>query len=172
MSNNQVDRITFQGSPMQLAGRRLTLNRCAPNFLLVNNAMEEVDLSKFKGKIKVITSLPSLDTPVCELQAKRFNKSASTLSDNVVVIVVSKDLPFAQKRFCIDHDIKNLLVLSDYKYYSFGINYGLLVKDLNLLARSVVILDGNDVVRYCQIGAELTDPLDYEDALNNLNNVI
>jgi thiol peroxidase len=134
--------------------------------------MEEVDLSKFKGKIKVITSLPSLDTPVCELQAKRFNKSASTLSDNVVVIVVSKDLPFAQKRFCIDHDIKNLLVLSDYKYYSFGINYGLLVKDLNLLARSVVILDGNDVVRYCQIGAELTDPLDYEDALNNLNNVI
>ena len=171
MSNNQVDKITFQGSPMQLVGRRLALNTHAPNFLLVNNAMEEVDFSKFKGKIKVITSLPSLDTPVCELQAKRFNKSAAALSDNIVVMVVSKDLPFAQKRFCIDHDINNLMVLSDYKYSSFGVNYGLLIKDLNLLARAVVILDSSDVVRYIQIGAELTDPLDYEDALTHLTTI-
>jgi thiol peroxidase len=172
MSSDTTGTLTFQGKVMQLIGKRLILNETAPNFLLVNNAMEEVDLSSFKNKIKVITSFPSLDTPICELQVKRFNKSASVTSDNVVIIAVSKDLPFAQKRFCVDYDINNLTVLSDYKYSSFGMNYGLLVKELNLLARAVIILDANNVVRYIQIGEELTNHLDYEDALNNLNNLM
>jgi len=170
--NNSTNKITFQGNPLQLVGRRLSLNKPAPDFILVNNEMAEIRLTQFANKIKVITTLASLDTPVCELQVKEFNKNAAGFSPNVVVMVVSKDLPFTQRRFCAGHEINNLIVLSDYKYSSFGINYGLLIKELNLLARAVIILDSNDAVRYVQIGEELTKQLDYVDTLKHLNDVV
>lgn len=157
---------------MQLAGRKLTLNQVSPDFTVLNNAMEEVRLFQFKHGIKVIASLASLDTPVCESQITKFNKEAVNFFPETMVIVVSKDLPFAQKRFCVDHNINNLLILSDYKYSSFGINYGLLIKELNLLARAVVILDNNNIVKYIQIAEELTNQLDYPDILKNLSEVV
>ena len=172
MSNDKAKEVTYQSNVMHLAGRTLALNAPAPDFLLVNSEMKEIGLDNFSNKIKVITTLPSLDTPVCELQAKRFNESASILSDNIAVIAVSKDLPFAQSRFCISHGINNLTILSDYKYSSFGINYGLLIKELNLLTRAVIILDSNDIVRYIQIGKEITNQLDYQDALDNLSSIV
>ncbi len=165
-------KITFKGSPLTLAGRVLKTGVIVPDFKVVSQDLKEISLRDFKGKIKILTSFPSLDTPVCDLQVKEFNKRATGLSADVVILGISKDLPFAQKRFCETFEIKNVTVLSDYKSSSFGINYGLLIKELNLLARSVLIVDKNDVLRYIQITGELTSPLDYEDVLKNLTDVL
>lgn len=165
-------RVTFKGNPLTLIGRILENGKKAPYFKVVSQELKEVTLSDFEGKIKVLTSFPSLDTSVCDLQVKEFNKRALGFSPEVVVLGISKDLPFAQKRFCQTNDIKNVFVLSDYKYSSFGINYGLLIKELNLLARVVFILDKNNYIRYLQMVEELTTPLDYEDALKHLEEII
>jgi len=165
-------KITFKTSPLTLVGRNINTAKPAPDFRVVTPELKEVSLSDFKGKIKLISSFPSLDTPVCDLQVKEFNKKAAALSDEIVVVGISKDLPFAQKRFCSVNEIKNESVLSDYKYSSFGINYGLLIKELNLLARAALIIDKNDVLRYFKVVPELTNPLDYADALSNLEAVI
>jgi len=164
--------IQFKGTPLTLVGRRITLGDSAPDFRVVSADLKEVALSDFGSKIKVITTFPSLDTPVCDLQVKEFNKKALEFSSGIVVLGISKDLPFAQKRFCSENEIKNVSVLSDYKYSSFGINYGLLIKEMNLLARSVLIIDQNNIVRYTRIVDELSAPPDYEDALKNLKEVM
>ena len=165
-------KITFKGTPLTLVGRAVKEEMRGPDFRVVAPDLKEFSLSDFRGKIKVITSFPSLDTPVCDLQVKEFNKKATGFSSEVAVIGISKDLPFAQKRFCETFDIKNVTLLSDYKFSSFGINYGLLIKELNLLARSVLILDKNDLIRYIQIVGELTSPPDYNAALFKLEEII
>ena len=164
-------KITFKGNPLTLVGRGIKSGNTAPYFRVVAQDLKEVSPADFKGKIKLITSFPSIDTPVCDLQVKEFNKRAVGLSSDVVILGISKDLPFAQARFCQVNDIKNILTLSDYKFSSFGINYGLLIKELNLLARAIIIVDQNDVLRYIQIVEELTAAPDYNDALNNLERV-
>lgn len=164
--------ITFKGSPLTLVGRTAKVNSAAPDFKVVSQDLKEVGLSDFDGKIKLISSFPSLDTPVCDMQVKEFNKRAAGLSFDIAVIGISKDLPFAQKRFCQENSITNETVLSDYRYSTFGINYGLLIKELNLLARSVHIIDKNDVLRYSQLVPELTSPPDFEDVIKNLQDVI
>jgi len=155
-----------------LVGRAPKTGGKAPDFKVTSQDLKEVTLADFRGKIKLISSFPSLDTPVCDMQVKEFNKRASALSSDVVVIGISKDLPFAQKRFCSENSITNETVLSDYKTSSFGINYGLLIKELNLLARSVHILDKNDTLRYSQLVPELTTPPDFDDALKNLAEIV
>jgi thiol peroxidase len=167
-----MQKITFKGTPLTLVGRALKAGMPAPGFQVVSQDLKAVSSADFKGKVKIITSFPSLDTPVCDLQVKEFNKRAAGLSGETVVLGISKDLPFAQQRFCESFEIKNVRVFSDYQTSSFGINYGLLVKELNLLARSVLIVDQNDALRYIQIVEELTTPPDYEDVLNNLAEII
>lgn len=169
MKKNEV---TFKGNPVTLVGRDLKEGSAAPDFKAVYPDLKEARLADFKGKIKVITSFLSLDTPVCDLQVKEFNKRAVEFSSDTVVIGISKDLPFALRRFCQANEIKNLVTLSDYKFSSFGINYGLLIKEMNLLARTVVIVDKNDVLRYFRIVQELTTPPDYEEALKNIQEII
>lgn len=164
--------ITFKGEKMTLVGRLIRIGRPAPDFKVTSQDMMDVSLSGYSAKIKVITTFLSLDTPVCDLQVKEFNKRSSQLSPEVTILGVSKDLPFAQKRFCSANDIKNVVVLSDYKYSSFGINYGLLIKEMNLLARATLILDKNNVLRYVDIVEEATNPPDYEKALGALKEVI
>ncbi|MCX5678428.1 MAG: thiol peroxidase [Candidatus Omnitrophica bacterium] len=164
--------VMFQGNALTLVGRIAKVGMRASDFKVVSQEMRDVSLSDFKGRIKVISSFPSLDTPVCDLQVKEFNKRASAFSQDVVVIGISKDLPFAQKRFCSEHNINNEPVLSDYKTSSFGINYGMLIKELNLLARSVRIIDKNDIVRYIQLAPEITKPLNYDDAVTALDEVM
>lgn len=164
--------LTFKGSPVTLVGRVLKIGAAAPDFRLTSTGLKEVRLADFKDRVKVITSFLSLDTPVCDLQVKEFNKRAAGLPGEPVVIGVSKDLPFAQKRFCESFEIKNISVLSDYKTSSFGINYGLLIKEMNLLARAILIIDKSDVIRYLQIVPELTTPPDYDAALSQLEAVI
>ena len=163
--------IKFKGSPINLEGELPDIGAEAPDFKVVSQDMKDVSLPDFRGKVKVITSFPSLDTPVCDLQVRQFNERASGFSSDVVVLGISKDLPFAQKRFCELNGIKNVRVLSDYKYSSFGKNYGLLIKELQLLARSVLIVDKNDVVRYVQVVEELTEQPDYEEILSNLGKI-
>lgn len=165
-------KITFKGNPMTLAGRLLKIGTKAADFRVISTESKEVRLSDFKDKIKVITTFLSLDTPVCDLQMKEFNKRAAEFSSDIIVLGISKDLPFAQRRFCQVNNINNAVTLSDYKFSSFGINYGLLIKEMNLLARAVVILDKNDVLRYIQIVGELTTAPDYEDALKSLREII
>ena len=163
--------VTFQGNPLHLTGRSLKVGMPAPFFRVTGQGLKEVTLADFSARIKIITSFPSLDTPVCDLQVKEFNKRAAHLSADTVILAVSMDLPFAQMRFCDAFGVKNITVLSDYRNASFGINYGLLVKELNLLARAVVILD-HDVVSYIQIAPELTKPLDYDDVLKSLQEIL
>ncbi len=134
-------KITFKGEELTLVGRALKEGMKAPDFKAVSSDIKEVSLSNFSGKTKVITSFLSLDTPVCDLQVKEFNKRTVVLSSDVVILGISKDLPFAQKRFCEANDIKSVITLSDYRSSSFGINYGVLIKEMNLLARGVFILD-------------------------------
>lgn len=165
-------KITFKGSPLSLAGRVLRVGVTAPDFKAVSGELKETGLADFKGRIKVLTSFPSLDTKVCDLQVKEFNKIASGLSAEVSIVGISKDLPFAQQRFCEAFEIKNITVLSDYKTSSFGINYGLLIRELNLLARSIIILDKANVVRYIQIAGELSSAPDYREALKQLQAVM
>jgi len=167
-----VRTVTFKGNKLNLVGRALTIGKPATDFKVTTGDLQEAGLADFKDKIKVLTSFPSLDTPVCDLQVKEFNKLASSLGPEVVVIGISHDLPFAQKRFCESFEIKNIKVLSDYKRSSFGINYGLLIKELNLLARAVIILDKANFIRYIQIVPELTQAPDYDDVLKNLEAVV
>lgn len=164
--------IRFKDKPVTLVGRAIALGKGAPDFRVVSAQLKEVGLSDFKGKTKVVTTFPSLDTPVCDLQVKEFNARAAKLSPEVVIVAISKDLPFAQKRFCDSNSINAITVLSDYKYSSFGINYGLLIKELNLLARSILIIDRNDILRYRQLVKELSTPPDYDDALQNLKVIL
>ena len=165
-------KITFKGSPLTIVGRNIKVGNAAPYFRVVAQDSKEVSLLDFKGKIKLVTSFPSIDTPVCDLQVKEFNKRAVGLSSDIVITGISKDLPFAQARFCQANDINNILTFSDYKFSSFGINYGLLIKELNLLARAIIILDKNDIIRYIQIVEELTRAPDYNDALKNLEQAL
>jgi thiol peroxidase len=164
--------VTFKGNPLTLAGRYLNQGESAPDFRVTAQDLSEVRLANFQDKIKVLTSFPSLDTPVCDLQVKEFNSRATGFSKDVVVVGISKDLPFAQKRFCETFEIKNAVVVSDYKTASFGINYGLLIRELNLLARAVVIIDKNDLIRYIQVVPEVTRSLDYDDVLKGLEAVV
>jgi len=163
--------ITFKGTPLTLVGRSIKEGSPAPDFRVSAQDLTEARLSDFSGKIKILTSFPSIDTPVCDLQIKEFNKKAA-LTAEVAIVGISKDLPFAQKRFCESFDIKNVKLLSDYKTSSFGINYGLLIKELGLLARSVIIVDKADLIRYIQIVPELTSQPDYEAALKSLEAVV
>lgn len=161
-------KVSFKNNGLTLVGREVREGMLAPDFKVSTEDLSEVSLSNFKGSIKVIHSFPSLDTEVCDLQVKEFNKRAASISEEVKIIGISKDLPFAQKRFCSSFKINNIKVFSDYKTSSFGINYGLLIKELNLLARSALIIDKNDVIRYIQVGKEITQPLNYDDIFKNL----
>jgi len=164
--------IEFNGTPLKLIGRNIKELTYAPNFKVLSSDFKEVTLDDFEDKIKVITSFPSLDTPVCDLQVKEFNKKTQSLSNDIIIVGISKDLPFAQKRFCDEFSINHVLVFSDYKYSSFGINYGLLIKELNLLARAVIILDEKNIIRYIQIIDELSNQPNYDEVLKNIEEIL
>ncbi|MCX8068989.1 MAG: thiol peroxidase [Thermodesulfovibrionales bacterium] len=163
--------ITIKGNPITLVGNELKVGDKAPEFTVLDSSLNEVKLSDFKGKVKIISVTPSLDTPVCDMQLKRFEKEASSMSDNVVVINISVDLPFAISRFCGASGISKAKAYSDHRYLSFGQNYGLLIKELRLLARAIIIIDKDDVVRYFELVSEVTNHPDYDKALSTLKEI-
>lgn len=160
--------VTFKGAPLTLIGKQVKVGKRAFDFQLISQDLKVVKLSDFSGKIKVINFFPSLDTPVCDLQVKEFNQRAAGLSPEVIIIGVSKDLPFAQARFCSVNEIKNEVVLSDYRFSSFGLNYGFLIKELNLLARGTIIIDQRQRIRYIQLVDEITHSVNFEEVFNAL----
>ncbi len=154
--------ITFKGNPLTLVGPELKIGDTAPDFTVVDAGLQPKKLSDFKGQTIVISSVPSLDTPVCEIQTKKFNQEAANL--NAKVLTISVDLPFAQKRFCDAFKIENVVVLSDYQNRNFGNAYGVWIKELALLARAVfVIVDGK--IQYLEIVKEVTQEPNYKAAL-------
>jgi len=167
-----MSNITMKGNPVTLVGNTLSEGDKAPDFKVVDQNLQPKSLKDYAGKVKLISVTPSLDTPVCDMQARRFNEEAAKLGDNVAVLNISVDLPFAIKRFCNAAGIDKVETLSDYKDVSFGENYGVLIKELRLLARSVFIVDDKDVVRYMEVVPEVTDEPDYEKALSELNKVV
>ena len=160
--------VTLKGSPLTLVGNKVATGDKAPAFKVLSQDMTEQTLADFKGKVKLIASVPSLDTPVCDTEIKRFNDEASRVSKDVVIIFISMDLPFAQKRFCQEFDIDNVKTFSDHRDADFGANYGVLIKELRLLARAIFIVDKTDTVRYVQLVKELSSPPDYDAALKAL----
>lgn len=155
--------ITFKGGPLTLLGDEVKIGDNAPDFRVVNSELKPVLLSDFKNELVIISSVPSLDTPVCELQTKRFNRESSLLK--ATILTISMDLPFAQKRFCSIHEIENVLVLSDYQDRDFAQKYGLLIRELKLLARAVIIIDKTGNIAYIQLVKEVTQEPDYEEVL-------
>jgi len=164
--------VKVKGNPVTLVGEEIKTGQKAGDFKVLNTGLEEVLLSSFKNKIKLIASVPSLDTPVCDLEIKRFNDEASMLSKDLVIMFISMDLPFAQKRFCQANDIKIVKTLSDHRDADFGQKFGVLIKELRLLARAIFIIDKNDVIRYVQIVPELTSPPDYDQVLSALKKIV
>jgi thioredoxin-dependent peroxiredoxin len=158
--------VTFAGNPLTLVGEEVKVGDRAPGFAVLDKEMKEVSLADFAGKVKIISVTPSLDTPVCDLQARTFNEKAQSLSADVAVINISMDLPFAIARFCASAGIDKVATLSDHRDASFGNAYGVLVKELRLLARSIFVIDKSDVVRYVQIVPEMTHQPDYTKALD------
>ncbi len=154
--------VTFKGNPVTLLGPEIRVGDKAPDFRVVDTALAPVTLADFKGKIKIISSVPSLDTPVCDRETRRFNEEAAGLSANVAILTVSLDLPFAQKRWCGAAGVDRVKVLSDYQDRTFAAAYGVLIKELKLLSRSVFVVDENDVVRYIQHVKEIGTEPDYD----------
>lgn len=155
--------ITFKGNAMTLIGPELKVGEAAPPFTCVNQQLEPVKLEDLKGQAAVISVVPSLDTPVCELQTKRFNEEAGKLSAKVLTI--SLDLPFAARRFCEAFSIGDAEVLSDYQDRDFGQAYGVLIDELKLLTRAVFVIAADGRLAYQEIVPEVTDHPNYDAAI-------
>ena len=163
--------ITMKGMPLTLIGPDIRPGDQAPDFTVIDENLHVVSLGDFAGQTKIISVTPSLDTPVCDLQLRRFNREAVSLPRDVVVLNISMDLPFAIKRFCSTAGIDRAKALSGHRDESFGTAYGVLIKELRLLARSIFIIDKNNIVRYKEIVPEQSNHPDYEKALKALAEV-
>ncbi|MDK9865571.1 peroxidase [Staphylococcus equorum] len=155
--------ITFKQEPITLLGSQVKKGETAPDFTVLDNDLNEVTLSNYDGQKKLISVVPSIDTGVCDKQTRKFNEEAA--QEDGVVLTISVDLPFAQKRWCASNGLDNVVTLSDHKELSFGKNYGVVMEELRLLARSVFVLDENNKVVYTEVVSEGTDFPDFDAAL-------
>ncbi len=158
--------ITFLGNPLTMVGEEVKVGDKAPDFEVLDNDLKPVNFSDFKGKTVIISAVPSLDTPVCDMETRRFNNEAGKLGEDVTILTVSMDLPFAQKRWCGAAGVEKVKTLSDHKNASFGEAYGVLIKELRLLARVIFVIDNEGVVRYKQVVKEVTHEPDYDEVLS------
>ncbi len=163
--------ITMKGNPLTLVGRLPEVGQAAPDFEVLDNNLTPVKLSSFKGKICIIASVPSLDTPVCDIETRRFNTEAAKLSADVIILTISMDLPFAQKRWCGAAGIDKVTTLSDHRNAEFGTAFGTIIKELRLLARAVFVVDKNGIVRLVQLVKEVAQEPDYEAVLAAVKNL-
>jgi thiol peroxidase len=155
----------FKGNPITLVGPQLKPGDQAPDFTLNKNLLETVSLKDFAGKIKLISVVPSIDTGVCDAQTRRFNEEAANIGENVVVLTVSADLPFAQARWCAAAGVDRVVMLSDYKDNNFGKSYGVFIKEFALDMRSIFVLDASDKITYVEVLEEMTEHPNYDAAI-------
>lgn len=166
MATERPEAITMRGSPLTLLGPRLEPGDPAPEFEALSTGLQPVRLGDSAGKTRIFSVVPSLDTPVCDLQTKRFNEEGAKLGDDVVVYTVSADLPFAANRWCGAAGAKQVQCLSDHRDMSFGDAYGTHIKELRLDARAVFVVDPNGRIVHAEYVKELSEHPDYEAALN------
>jgi thiol peroxidase len=160
--------ITMKGNPLTLTGNEVKLGEKAPDFVALDNDLAPIHFSSFRGKICILSSVPSLDTPVCDMETRRFNEEASRLGPDILICTISMDLPFAQKRWCAAAGVDKVKTLSDHRDASFGTSFGVLIKELRLLARAVFLVDGQGTIRYIQLVKEVTKEPDYDAILSAL----
>jgi thiol peroxidase len=160
--------VTFKGNPMTLVGEEIKAGAAAPEFTLTGDGMQPIRRADILGKPTIISVVPSLDTPVCQVQTKKFNERLAAHGDRVNSLTVSLDLPFAMKRFCGAESIAAMKVGSDYKDREFGRAWGVLIDELKLLARSVFVVDSKGTVTYAEVVKEIASEPDYEAALTAL----
>lgn len=163
--NKNNSKVKFAGNFITLLGNEVVVGQAAPEFTAVGDDLKPVGLNNFDDKVKVISVFPSIDTGVCATQTRNFNKEAANLSDDIVIINISNDLPFAQKRFCGAEGIDKAITVSDHKDVDFGTKYGFLIEELRLLSRGVVVLDKNNIVKYVEYVPEVTTEPNYIAAL-------
>jgi len=166
------DVITFQGNPLTLLGTELKVGDTAPDVTVLANDLSPVKLSSYKGKVCVISIVPSLDTPVCDMQTRKFNEEAGSLNDNVAILTMSMDLPFAQARWCGAAGVDKVVTLSDHRDAGFGKAFGVLIKELRLLARAVFVVDKEGTIRYIQLVKEVTEEPDYNAVLKAVKKLV
>ncbi|AIQ40733.1 thiol peroxidase [Paenibacillus sp. FSL R7-0297] len=166
MTQERTGVATFKGNPITLVGPELKAGDSAPAFVVSKNLLEDASLGDYAGKIKLISVVPSLDTGVCDAQTRRFNSEAAGLGDDVVILTISTDLPFAQARWCGAAGIDSVITLSDHKETSFGQAYGVLIKEFRLDMRSIFVVDKNDKLAYVEYLAEMAEHPDYEAAIS------
>jgi thiol peroxidase len=164
--------ITMKGNPLTIMGQEIRLGGPAPDIELLDNDLSPVRLSTYRGKICVIATVPSLDTSVCDLETRRFNQEAANLGNDVQILTISMDLPFAQKRWCGAAGVDRVITLSDHREAALGLAFGVLIKELRLLARGVFVLDREGVVRYIQIVKEVGNEPDYEAVLKAIKSLV
>jgi len=164
--------ITMRGNPLTLVGHELKAGDLAPDFTVLDNNLSPVQFSSFRGKICILSSVPSLDTPVCDMETRKFNEEADHLSSDVVILTISMDLPFAQKRWCASAGVNKVKTLSDHLDASFGTSYGVLIKELRLFARAVFIVDRKGIIQYIQLVKELSNEPDYRAILEALKKIL
>jgi len=166
--------VTFKGTPLTLAGEAVKVGQPAPDFTIhyFDGGLKTIKLSDLKGKPSFISVVPSLDTPVCQVQTKKFNEQLAALGDRINAVTVSLDLPFAMNRFCGAESIKNMKVGSDYQDRSFGKNYGMLIEELKLLARGVFVLDASGKVVYAETVKEVASEPNYDAALQAIKSLL
>jgi len=164
--------ITFRGNPLTLVGNEVKVGRAAPDFVAIDNNLSPVKFSSHLGKACIISSVVSLDTPVCDTQTRKFNEEASRLGPNVVILTLSMDLPFAQKRWCGAAGVDRLQTWSDHRDASFGTSYGVLIKELRLLARAIFLVDRKGVLQYKELVKEVTNEPDYGAVLAELKKLL
>ncbi|MCE5310853.1 MAG: thiol peroxidase [Acidobacteriales bacterium] len=156
---------TLNGKPLTLIGPELKVGDKAPDFEVVDNSLQPVNLAKTAGKVRIFSVVPSLDTPVCDMQTKRFNDEAAKLPA-LDIYTVSMDLPFAQKRWCGAFGVDNIKMTSDHKSGSFGEAYGTLIKELRIESRAIFVVDKGGVIRYVEYVKEVAEHPHYDDALS------
>ncbi len=166
--------VTFKGNPLTLAGEAVQAGQDAPDFTIhyYQDGLQAITKADLQGKPSIVSVVPSLDTPVCQVQTKRFNQDVGDLGDKINAVTVSLDLPFAMNRFCGAEDIKTMRVGSDYQERSFGNNWGMLIEELKLLARGVFVLDANGKVVHAETVPEVTDEPNYDAALAALKSLV
>ena len=157
--------VTFKNNPVTLLGKEVAVGDTAPDFTVLANDLSPVTLADSKGKVRLISVVPSIDTGVCSVQTRKFNEEASALGNDVEILTISVDLPFAQARWCAAEGIKNVQTLSDHRDLSFGEAYGVAIKELRLLARSIFVIDKDDKVAYVEYVSENTNHPNYENAI-------
>ena len=164
----QPRNISWRGTPVELSGTEVKVGDKAPDCELVANDLSPVKLSSYQGKIRIISAVPSLDTPTCDMETRKFNQMAANMNPDTVILTVSMDLPFAQKRWCGAAGVDKVITLSDHLKGEFGQSYGVLIAARRLLARAVFLVDRAGVVRHVEVVGEVAREPDYNAILKKL----